>query len=59
MKENHCKYGFVVDKQDYSVTRSTELYKQLFQKAGLTLLKEQTQKDWPEDLFGVRIYALC
>ena len=30
VKENHCQNGFVVDKQDFSVTRSTTLYKQLF-----------------------------
>ena len=58
VKENHCQNGFVVDKQDFSVTRSTQLYKSVFEKAGLKVLKEATQKDWPEDLFEVRIYAL-
>ena len=47
MKENHCNSGFVVDKEDHSVTRSTELYKALFTKAGLKVLAEETQKDWP------------
>lgn len=47
LKENHCRVGFVVDKEDCSVTRSTELFKQLFAKAGLKVIKEQTQEDWP------------
>ena len=49
----------MVDKEDFSVTRSVELYKILFQKAGLKIIKEETQNDWPEDLFGVRMYAIA
>jgi PAS domain S-box-containing protein len=32
--------GFLVDKEDYSVTRSTDLYKKLFVGAGLKILYE-------------------
>jgi protein N-terminal methyltransferase len=40
LKENHCSAGFVVDKEDYSVTRSSALFKELFLKAGLKIVKE-------------------
>jgi protein N-terminal methyltransferase len=40
VKENHSKVGFLVDKEDYSVTRSTDLYKKLFVEAGLKILHE-------------------
>lgn len=58
MKENHCTVGFVVDKADCSVTRSTDLFKDLFAKAGLKIVKEEVQMDWPKDLFTIRMYAL-
>jgi protein N-terminal methyltransferase len=59
LKENHCSKGFVVDKEDFSVTRSTPLFKSLFQKAGVDVVMEETQENWPNDLFGVRMYALA
>ena len=43
LKENHCGSGFVVDKEDFSVTRSTPLFKNLFAKADLEIVEEQTQ----------------
>lgn len=58
LKENHCAKGFVVDKEDCSVTRSTELFKVVFEKAELKILREQNQADWPKDLFAVKMYAL-
>lgn len=39
LKENHCSVGFVVDKADCSVTRSATLFKELFAKAGLKIVK--------------------
>jgi len=58
VKENVCRVGFVVDKEDYSVTRADDLYRTLFQKANLKLIKQQWQPDFPEDLFKVNQYAL-
>lgn len=58
LKENHCSVGFVVDKSDCSVTRSATLFKEIFSKAGLKIVKEETQLDWPQDLFAIRMYAL-
>eukprot|EP01135_Chromosphaera_perkinsii_P004660 Nk52_evm9s293 gene=Nk52_evmTU9s293 len=58
VKENLTKEGFLVDKEDSSVTRSDELLKDLFERAGLTLLKEETQKKFPKEIFKVKMYAL-
>ena len=38
LKENHSKVGFLVDKEDYSVTRSKDLYKKLFIESGLKII---------------------
>jgi protein N-terminal methyltransferase len=58
LKENHCQVGFAVDKSDCSVTRSAALFKELFAKAGLKIVKDEMQMDWPKDLFTIRMYAL-
>lgn len=58
LKENHCSVGFVVDKEDCSVTRSGDLFKEIFARAGLKIVKEEMQMDWPKDLFTIRMYAL-
>lgn len=50
--------GFEVDNTDNSVTRSDKHYKELFDKAGLTLIRDEIQKDLPDELFEVRMYAL-
>jgi hypothetical protein len=34
------------------------MYKDLIAKAGLTIVKEKEQGNWPDDLFNVRMYAL-
>ncbi|KAJ3185350.1 hypothetical protein HDU85_001400 [Gaertneriomyces sp. JEL0708] len=62
VKENVTITGVDVDKEDSSVTRraleSDEILKQLFAKAGLKLVKEDTQKNFPKGLYGVRMYIL-
>eukprot|EP00271_Cylindrocystis_brebissonii_P007375 TRINITY_DN2079_c0_g2_i1.p1 TRINITY_DN2079_c0_g2~~TRINITY_DN2079_c0_g2_i1.p1 ORF type:complete len:111 (+),score=15.10 TRINITY_DN2079_c0_g2_i1:154-486(+) len=50
--------GFVVDKEDHSVTRSDAHFLRLFQKCGLHLLKARYQRTFPRELFKVRMYAL-
>lgn len=37
VKENICKEGFVVDKDDNSLTRSNTYMLELFQKAGMSV----------------------
>ncbi|CCW67997.1 unnamed protein product [Phytomonas sp. Hart1] len=58
-KEN-CINGttFVVDREDSSLTRSDLHYKQLFKKAGVRVVMESLQQEWPQDLFPVMMYGL-
>lgn len=58
VKENVSQHGFVVDKDDSSVTRSDTYFRDLFEQAGLSLLKTKVQKGFPKELFPVRMYAL-
>lgn len=60
IKDNVCppSMGFEVDNTDNSVTRSDKHYKSLFEKAGLTLIRDEIQKGLPTELFEVRMYAL-
>ena len=37
VKENICKEGFIVDKDDNSLTRSNAYMLELFQKAGMSV----------------------
>lgn len=58
VKENVCKEGFEVDEDDSSVTRSHEYMLQLFKRAELRLLYSGLQKNFPPQLYKVRMYAL-
>ncbi|CAN6465535.1 unnamed protein product [Victoria cruziana] len=58
VKENVARSGFVLDKEDKSITRSDSYFKQLFKQADLYLYKTKEQKGFPEELFPVRMYAL-
>lgn len=51
-------HSFLVDKEDSSLTRTDEHYKRLFAECSLTVVKEAYQKEWPHDLFPVKMYAL-
>lgn len=59
IKENVTS-GFVeeVDFQDCSVTRTELSMQNIFHKAGLTILKQELQKNFPRGLFPVKMYAL-
>ncbi|KZV69500.1 DUF858-domain-containing protein [Peniophora sp. CONT] len=46
------------DEEDSSVARSDLAFKELFQKAGLKLVHEQEQQGLPQELYGVKMYAL-
>lgn len=58
IKENVCAEGFIVDRDDASVTRSHAYYVQLIEKSGLILKSTALQKGFPKDLYKVRMYAV-
>lgn len=58
LKENIARTGFVLDKEDRSITRSDSYFKDLFNRCGLHLYKSKDQKGFPKELFAVKIYAL-
>jgi len=59
IKDNTCGKGFVVDKQDSSITRSDDHLRYLYGQSGLMVLKVLLQPRFPKKLFPVRIYALA
>ncbi|GAA5894650.1 hypothetical protein JCM6882_006647 [Rhodosporidiobolus microsporus] len=64
LKENVCKdsdadgAGRLFDDEDSSITRSDKAFRQVFARAGLTLLRREVQQGFPEELFPVVAYAL-
>ncbi|KAH9747642.1 alpha N-terminal protein methyltransferase 1 [Citrus sinensis] len=58
LKENIARSGFVLDKEDRSITRSDFYFKELFSRCGLHIYKSKDQKGLPEELFAVKMYAL-
>ena len=50
--------SFIVDKEDNSITRSDAHYKQLFHDAGMELVREARQEEFPQELFDVKMYCL-
>ncbi|KAK3145893.1 hypothetical protein QOZ80_3BG0258860 [Eleusine coracana subsp. coracana] len=58
LKENIAKNGFVLDKEDNSVTRSDPYFRELFKKCGLYIHSVKDQKELPKELFAVKMYAL-
>ena len=58
VKENLSSSGFLVDRQDSSLTRTDAHFKALFARAGCSLVLERQQKEFPQELFKVKMYAL-
>ncbi|GAB4829453.1 hypothetical protein Ancab_019125 [Ancistrocladus abbreviatus] len=58
LKENIARNGFVLDKEDRSVTRSDLYFQELFRQCGLHLYRSKDQRGFPEELFAVKMYAL-
>lgn len=59
LKENTCAdEHFIVDVDDASVTRSVEYWLDLIDKAGLKVVKQTWQDDFPDDIFPVPMMAL-
>ncbi|KAJ3409226.1 hypothetical protein HDV05_004542 [Chytridiales sp. JEL 0842] len=58
IKENITQRDIEIDEQDSSMTRSDDILKALFRRAGLKLIKEELQKGFPKKLYGVKMYML-
>ncbi|XP_020095912.1 alpha N-terminal protein methyltransferase 1 isoform X1 [Ananas comosus] len=58
VKENIARKGFVLDRDDHSVTRSDLYFKELFNQCGLHIYSTKDQKRLPKELFPVKMYAL-
>ncbi|KAJ1851207.1 hypothetical protein LPJ73_003111 [Coemansia sp. RSA 2703] len=58
IKENVASRGYVVDNQDSSVTRAKSLFECVFAAAGLVVVDQMTQTDFPQGLFEVNMWAL-
>lgn len=59
LKENTCQdETFVVDNDDASVTRSLPYWLKLVEEAGLSVVKQELQTDFPDEIFEVPILAL-
>jgi protein N-terminal methyltransferase len=58
VKENVSPAGILFDEQDSSCTRSDSIFKEIFEVAGLELIKEQKQLGFPTGLYEVKLYLL-
>ena len=59
VKENVLRVdGYVEDPEDSSMTRGHNIYEQIIQRAGLTIVKTCLQEGFPHEIFPVRMYAL-
>ena len=48
----------IFDRQDSSVTRTDQKFRQLFKEADMRLVKTELQRGFPKGLYPVRFYAL-
>lgn len=46
------------DEEDSSVTRPENLLKQLFERAGMEIIRELNQQKMPQGLYPVKMFAL-
>ncbi|KAL7626302.1 hypothetical protein AAE478_003073 [Parahypoxylon ruwenzoriense] len=59
VKENLSTSGEdLFDELDSSVTRQDETFREIFEKAGLRIVKTELQHGFPHELYPVRMYAL-
>lgn len=58
VKENTSNHDFVVDRNDSSVTRGHNYFRDMFAAAGLALVRTAKQSSFPGDLHAVRMYEL-
>lgn len=50
--------SLLVDEKDNNLARTDKHYKHIFAESGMTCVKERRQRQWPEDLYPVKMYAL-
>lgn len=58
VKENVCGTGFVVDRDDSSLTRSAAYYAGLVARADMATTYSVRQRGMPRDLYEVRMFVL-
>jgi protein N-terminal methyltransferase len=59
IKENcTLQGGFIVDKNDASITRSLQHLRLILQASGLKILKEELQPNFPRELLPVKMFAV-
>jgi protein N-terminal methyltransferase len=58
VKENVCANGFVVDREDSSLTRSNAYFLGLFARADMSVTYNVKQRGMPDGLFQVRMWVL-
>ena len=57
VKENIAQAHFVMDVDDSSITRTDDYFRSIFKRAGLEVFASQRQREFPQELFGVMMYA--
>ncbi|XJO71568.1 hypothetical protein BDV3_001058 [Batrachochytrium dendrobatidis] len=55
VKENIAHQGILIDKEDSSMTRCEEILVEIMHRAGLTIVKQETQSGFPKELFAVKM----
>jgi protein N-terminal methyltransferase len=58
IKDNIAAKEHVFDKQDHSVTRNEAQLRKIFQAAGMSIAAERMQRNFPKELFKVKMFAL-
>lgn len=58
IKENLTQGEREFDDEDSSYTRTKSEYLNIIHKAGFRLIKEEKQRNFPKDLYEVRMFAL-
>jgi len=58
VKENISVEGPIMDETDSSVTRPAKEFNKIFRLAGLKVIRQATQTNFPRQLFSVKFFAL-
>ena len=59
VKDNSCRTKCELDTLDSSVTRTMKDYHSIFKQAGLSILKERRQTDFPDNFLTITMTALA
>ncbi|KAJ2808361.1 hypothetical protein H4R20_000910 [Coemansia guatemalensis] len=58
VKENIARQGYIVDKEDSSVTRTEAIFERIFNKADMEIVEKDVQTELPQGCFVVKMWAL-